>query len=336
MILTKRKNGRYYIVYSKPDGKITGISTRTKVKADALRFLSNFEKEIETRNIQKLKSISLSSFSKLFLSYSKSVHTPKTHKGYERTLSYLEKYLGEISLSEINYSQMSAYFEQRINSSSVYQVRNDLICINSFFNRAIAEGFILSNPCKDIKRFRIPQKQPLFFSELEFDLLLNKVIESDLKDLFVFAIQTGLRQMELLTLEWSQINFKDRFLILDNREHLTKSKKIRTVPLSLKALQILTERERTKTGNLVFTFEGKPIIQDFISRKFKSYVIESKINPKLKFHSLRHTFASWLVQKGVSIYHVSKLLGHSDIKTTEIYAHLRSEDLRASINLLNN
>jgi len=49
---------------------------------------------------------------------------------------------------------------------------------------------------------------------------------------------------------------------------------------------------------------------------------------------LRHTFASWLVQKGVSIYEVSKLLGHADIKTTQIYAHLRSDDLRNAVKVL--
>ena len=56
---------------------------------------------------------------------------------------------------------------------------------------------------------------------------------------------------------------------------------------------------------------------------------------KFDFYSLRHTFASGLVQHGVSIYQVSKLLGHADIKTTEIYAHLRAEDLRESVEMLN-
>lgn len=336
MYLSKRYNGFYYIFYPQLNGKKTCISTKTKIKTEAFQFLSQFEKELEARKIQKLASITLSDYINLFLSYSRTIHTPKTQKGYSLTLSYIQNYLGEITLTEITQSKMSDYFEQRTKDSSIYQARKDLICFNSLFNKAIAEGYIFQNPCKDIKRFRLPQKQPLFFSELEFDLLLSKVKETDLKDLFLFAIQTGLRQMELLTLEWSQINFEDRFLILDNREHLTKSKNIRTVPLSMKALQILTERERTKKGNLVFTLAGYQINQDFISRKFKSYVLESKINPKLKFHSLRHTFASWLVQKGVSIYHVSKLLGHANVETTEIYSHLRAEDLRASINLLNN
>lgn len=74
--------------------------------------------------------------------------------------------------------------------------------------------------------------------------------------------------------------------------------------------------------------------QDYLVKNYKKFVLKAGINPKLNFHSLRHTFASWLVQRGVSIYHVSKLLGHADIKTTEIYAHVRAEDLRASVELL--
>jgi integrase len=336
MYLSKRYNGYYYIFYPQLNGKKTCISTKTKIKNEALKFLSRFEKEIETRTIQKMKSILLSDYIRFFLSYSVTVHTKKTKNGYLLSLNYLQNFFGNINLSEITPPKMSDYFEKRINESSIYQARKDLICFNSMFNKAIAEGYILQNPCKDIKRFRLPQKQPLFFSELEFELLMSKVKESDLKDLFLFAIQTGLRQMELLTLEWSQINFKDKFLILDNREHITKSKNVRTIPLSIKALQILIERERVKKGNIVFTWKGKPINQNFISKKFKSYVMEANINSKLNFHALRHSFASWLVQKGVSIYHVSKLLGHANVETTEIYSHLRAEDLRNAISVLNN
>lgn len=336
MVLSKRSNGFYYIYYLQDNGKRTCLTTKTKLKNEALKFLSNFEKELADRKFQKLKQISLFEYTQNFLNYSKSIHTSKTHKAYLLTLSYIKNFLGDILLKQVTQSKMSIYFERRIEKSSIYQARKDLICCNSLFNKAIAEGYISQNPCKEIKKYRLPQKQPLFFSELEFDLLLSKVKENDLKELFVFAVQTGLRQMELITLEWSHINFKDRFLILDNREYLTKSKKIRTIPLSIKAMQILTERERTKTSCLVFTFNKKPINPNYISQKFKAYVREANINPKLNFHSLRHTFASWLVQRGVSIFHVSTLLGHSSVNVTQIYSHLRSEDLRNVVELLNN
>lgn len=58
------------------------------------------------------------------------------------------------------------------------------------------QGYLTENPCQSFKRFKLPKKQPLFFNELQFDLLLNTIKEQDIKDLVVFAVQTGLRQTE--------------------------------------------------------------------------------------------------------------------------------------------
>ena len=91
------------------------------------------------------------------------------------------------------------------------------------------------------------------------------------------------------------MNFKNKILTLDNRNHFTKSKKIRSIPLGIKVLQILTDRQLKSNSSIVFTYRNQPIKQDFISKKFKKYVIKANLNLKLNFHSLRHTFASWLV-----------------------------------------
>ncbi|NMB82414.1 MAG: site-specific integrase [Ignavibacteria bacterium] len=335
MYLSKRKNGVYYVFYNQPNGKRTCISTGERIKTEALKFLSNFEGELKEREKNKTIPISLKDFRFEFLKYSESIHSQNTSKVFKVTFNYLKEYFGNPQLSEITSKRLNEYFTMRM-KKSVYPARKDLINISSAFTYAVKQGYLLENPCQSFKRFKIPEKQPLFFSELQFELLLKVIDEKDIRDLVEFAVQTGLRQMELITLEWSQINFKDRILILDNRNNLTKSKKIRTVPLSLRAMQILSERELTKKNEAVFTLYGQRITQKFISKRFKQYVIESGINPKLNFHSLRHTFASWLVQRGVSIYEVSKLLGHSNISVTEIYSHLRAEDLRTAINALNN
>lgn len=336
MNLSKHSNGFYYIYFIQDSGKRNSISTRTKIKAEALKFLSDFKKEFEKRKLQKLISVSLNEYCERFLSYSQTIHTGKTQKAYKSTLDHFRTSLGKIALNEITHSKMNDYFEQRIKNSSIYQARKDLICINSLFNKAIAESYILQNPCKEIKRFRLPQKQPLFFSELEFDLLISKVEKTDLRDLFIFAIQSGLRLGELISLQWNQIDFLNRLLTLTNQNHLTKSKKIRTVPLSIKAMQILTERERSKYGNIIFTYNQRPINPNYVSGIFKNYVREAKLNPNFSFHTLRHSFASWLVQRGISIFQISKLLGHCNVSVTEIYSHLRAEDLRSAIDKLNN
>ena len=94
------------------------------------------------------------------------------------------------------------------------------------------------------------------------------------------------------------------------------------------------KHKRNYENPKIFTQYGEAIDADKLSRFFKRYVLRAKVNPKLNFHSLRHTFASWLVQKGVSIYVVSRLLGHSDVKTTQIYAHLRQDDLKFATEIL--
>jgi len=335
MTLSKRSNGYYYVYYLQPNGKRTSISTATKIKAEALKFLANFQKELEERKFQKLKSILLQELINDFFQFSLTVHKPKTFKGYKITLKFLFEYFGNIPIKEITTVKLNDYFVQRINTSSIYQARKDFICINSMFNRAVAEGYLVKNPCDNIKRFKIPQKQPLFFTELQFDLLLSVIDSKVIRDIVILAVQTGMRQSEILNLKWNQVNFKDRFIILDNQSNVTKSKKVRTIPLSIKALQILTERQLTERTEFVFTINDRPINQNFLSHKFHKYVLKANINPKLNFHSLRHTFASWLVQKGVSIYEVQKLLGHSSVSVTQIYAHLQPDNLRGAIEKLN-
>ena len=336
MFLSKHKNGFYYVYYIDPiSNKRKSISTKTKLKSEANQFLSEFTKELKVRKKQKTIPINLKDFIFEFLKYSKSIHSENTTKTYKSTFKYLYSYFGNVEISNIDNKDLMNYFEYRIRISSIYRARIDRISLGSAFNRAVTDKYLLNNPCNGIKRFRIPEKQPLFFSETEYQKLLSVIDNKDLKDLVEMALNTGLRQMELLTLEWNQINFKDKLLILDNRNHLTKSKKIRTIPLNIRALQILTERERNKNSNFIFTYLKEPIKQDFISKTFKKFVKKTKLNDKLNFHSLRHTFASWLVQKGVSIYEVSKLLGHSSISVTEIYSHIRTDDLRTAVDRLN-
>ena len=220
------------------------------------------------------------------------------------------KYFGNTQLIGITVPKLNDYFTHS-RKKSIYLARKDLINISSAFTYAVKQDYLKENPCKYFKRFKIPEKLPLFFTERELEILLRTIDEPELKGFVEFAVQTGLRQMELLTLQWSQINFKSKILILDNRNHLTKSQKIRTLPLSNKALQILSRRMSINRSELIFTLNDKKLLKSIYRKKFKSYVLKTTINSKLNFHSLHHTFASWLVQRGVSIYEVSKLLGHS-------------------------
>ncbi|MCK9210441.1 MAG: site-specific integrase [Ignavibacteriaceae bacterium] len=335
MILSKRTNGIYYVYFLQQNGKRTCATTHTRIKAEALKFVTNFEKEMEERKRNKLIPVSLSDFKKEYLVHSQTIHTKNTSKVIRVSFKFFESYFRKITLPELNKSNLTDYFQNRISTASIYQARIDRINLSSAFSYAVDKKYLASNPMKEIKPFKIPEKQPLFFSEAEFQILLNATIDKDLKDLFIVAVNTGLRQMEILTLTWQQINFRQNMIMLDNQQHLSKSKKSSSVPLNLTALQILTERELHKTSEYVFTYHNKQMQPDFVSHQFKQIVRSARLNDSFSFHTLRHTFASWLVQRNVPIQQVQQLLRHADLKTSLIYAHLRNDNLSTSVNLLN-
>ena len=337
MFLSKSSNGRYYIYYFLPSGKRKVKSTGTRRKAEAFKFLTKFKVEREEVENQKVIPITIKELQYKFFRYAEPLFTGKTCGGYKTTFNFLIEHFGNKQISEISRIELEEYFFKRLRGTSIYAANRDYVHISSLFNRAVSDGYLLTNPCKAIKRFKIPEKAPLFYTPEEFQKLINCIDDQHLKSITIFAVNTGLRQMELILLKWRQIDFKEKTLILDNRTYLTKGKRIRVVPLNKNAFSILQKRYNNKAEDIeeVFTLNGKRIEQNYLSHLFKRSVRNAKINNGLNFHSLRHTFASWLVQRGVSIYTVSKLLGHADIATTQIYSHLRREDLRNAADLLN-
>lgn len=261
------------------------------------------------------------------------MHSEKTCKVYQTSFKYLIEYFGNIFLNELDRNKIQNYLESRIQNTSVYAARKDLINLKAAFNIALEDKHILLNPCKGIKQYKLPEKQPLYFTFEEYQKLCTVIEDQQFKDLVMIAINTGMRLMELLTLRWDQINLRDNIITLNNREHITKSKRIRSIPINEITYKILNRLFETHDDFYVFDYL-KHSTDAKVSHLVKFYVLKAKLNPKLHFHSLRHTFASWLIQGGVNIYLVSKLLGHANIKTTEIYAHLRQDDFKLALKTL--
>jgi site-specific recombinase XerD len=120
--------------------------------------------------------------------------------------------------------------------------------------------------------------------------------------------------------------------IQSNASFKTKQGKKRVLPLNDTALYIVESRHGKDTSEYVFTLNGKKVFDGWLSHAFKRAVRSANLeNGRLHFHSLRHTFATWLVQNGVSIYEVQNLLGHSSIAVTQVYAHLAPSQLQSAV-----
>lgn len=153
-----------------------------------------------------------------------------------------------------------------------------------------------------------------------------------LRDIIVFALHTGLRQGELLSLHWSMVNLFNKTIVIQE----TKNGKPRTIPLLEISLAILTEKAKVRNlkCDLVFLSNTMAKIDCHnLTKAFNNATKRAEIQD-FHFHDLRHTFATRLAQSGYDLYKISELLGHYDISMTQRYAHHNIESLRDGMQVL--
>ena len=335
MFLSKSPQGIYYLWFTDSNGKKQKVSTRCKFKTDALKFLQTFKTEEHQKRIPK-QVVLLQSFIGDYLVYAEGSYAKKSVALCRMSLNNLLAFLGNSPLASITPQCFDNYKVERLKHVSPVSVNVELRTIRSAFNTAVRWGAMQSNPFAKQKLASVPEASPIFFSKEDFQILISKIKEGWLKEIVVFATLTGLRRGEIVNLRWSDVDLQRMTVVVQSSPTFkTKNGKKRTLPLNDTAAYILQSKANKTVSELVFTLNDKLIYADWISHKFKYYVVECKFREKrLHFHSLRHTFASWLVQDGVSIYAVKELLGHSDVKTTQVYSHLQPEQLHSTVNRL--
>lgn len=155
--------------------------------------------------------------------------------------------------------------------------------------------------------------------------LLSKVDDAELRNLIVLMLDTGLRLSEALSLRTNDVDRKGGLI----RVYDTKNGEPRGIPMTVRVREIMGGILKHQTGDSLLFSTPKRTIQ----ARFAAYRGAANLSDVV-LHSLRHTFASRLVQSGVDLYRVSRLMGHSSIKVTERYAHLAPVDLKQAINVL--
>jgi integrase len=332
MFLSKRSNGYYYLWFIDENGHKQKTSTKCKLKSDALKFLQQF-KEGEKERKAKLKRASLSQFVEEFLGYSQSVHAVNTQELFKYTFREFVRIVGNLPLCKVGIREVENFLAVKKNESSDWTAKKYYLTLASAFETAKRWNYIASNPFRQVEKPKVRELQPAYFSKTEFQSLLQLITNRDFRELCVCAVFTGVRLSELTALQWTDIDFVRKVISVQNSESFTtKSKKNRVVPMSEQLWKMLAVRKEAATCELVFHSGGQRLKLETVSKTFKRHVRLAGLGEGLHFHSLRHTFASWLVQEGVSLYEVQKLLGHSVISVTQVYAHLQPERLHSAVN----
>lgn len=197
---------------------------------------------------------------------------------------------------------------------------------------------IESNPVKEVKNLKDDNKIERFLTQDQTVRLLAAVRQSEsemLQYIVLFLIYTGARKREVLDARWKDVDWGQKSWRIPK----TKSGKVRHVPLSGGALELLHNLKSRVEANSFAPIDlaapifanpktGEPYVSFFFS--WNAARIRAGL-PDFRVHDLRHSFASFLVNAGRSLYEVQELLGHADIRTTSRYAHLSRERLFAAV-----
>lgn len=276
----------------------------------------------------------LSEFMKEYLEYSKSFHTQSSHISARAALNEFQRIVGNVPISNIGIKEIENFVAIK-RKKSVFTARRCFVTVAAAFKKACDWNYLDDNPFRNVTKPKLPEIPPRYFQKNEFKEIYQLIEDLNFKELCVVAVYTGMRQGELINLRWENVNINERSIQVSNSEEFTtKSKKNRTVPMNEPVFDILVCRKGRASCDYVFCRDAKKLKRDYVSRKFKRYVRLAGVNDKLTFHSLRHTCASWMVQAGVSLYVVQKILGHSSITVTEKYAHLQKSQLFEAIEKL--
>jgi site-specific recombinase XerD len=335
MFLSKRSNGVYYLWYYDESGRKCKVSTKSRSKPEAQRFLTEFiQKGKEQKS--RLSTILLSQFQSEFLSYSASTHSPKTQRAFQTAFREFTRIVGGKPVRSVGVRDIEQFLSVKKGEASDTTARTYFVTLASAFQTAVRWKYLHSNPFRQVEKPKLPEKLPVYLSKDAFRALQRVTEDVDLSELFQLGVSTGMRLGEILNLQWTDIDLIRKVIRVGNRDGFTtKTKKGRNIPMSDQLSEMIQNRKGRASSELVFHRNGKILREEFVSKRFKCFIRKAGLNDNLHFHSLRHTFASWLVQDGVSLYEVQKLLGHSNISVTQVYSHLQPEKLHSTVNRIN-
>lgn len=215
-----------------------------------------------------------------------------------------------------------------------------LTVFNSFYKYLLFMDKIKSNPCDGIKAPKLEKKLPTYLTNEEiaklFNIRLTKPVDYRNKAILEVMYATGARISEVINLELNQIDFEECIIRV-----VGKGKKERIIPLDDVAIEALDNYInnyrpfliKNETCNYVFLNKnGEKISRQMIFKILKNLANKAGITKEISPHTLRHSFASNLLNNGADLRVIQELLGHENLETTEIYSHLQNKKIKDDYN----
>jgi tyrosine recombinase XerC len=263
-------------------------------------------------------------------------YSPHTILNYRMDLNDFKKFCGEIELEKIDYLFLRKYLavlkEKILGNRSIGR---RLSALRSFFRFLTRENYLKTNPILMLSSPKLDKHLPAFMTEAETAKLIEAAYAKDDKDerglrdraILETFYSSGLRVSELVAMDLNNLDFISGIIKV-----MGKGKKERVVPIGDMALCAIRKYldVRKKKSEVVFLNKsGKRIttrgVWDIVEKYFKKAEISHGVSP----HTIRHSFATHLLNRGADLRTVQELLGHANLSTTQIYTHLTTERLKS-------
>lgn len=352
------RGGNYYIDFS-----IRGKRIRKRVGTSrrlAEKVLENIEANaaIDDMNRQE-NEVPLDRLFDIYLRYSRANHAEMTTKRYGNVINNFNVFLlirhPKIKKpAQLNSLDIEEYklFRKTIDPRNLSLPFNSGCCIRnnclkakprtlrfeiktlkSVFEFGIRNGLCNANPCKGVRPVKPSNNgTPRFLSRRECHIFLENC-DTQLYPIFFTFLNTGLRLGELVNLQWQDIDLKRKIISVREKEFWKPKSGEREIPLNRPMMNLLTQISHPGIWGDNFVFPNKDGTR--LKRKLRKDVVRianrAGIENLTKVHTFRHTFASHLVMSGIDLPTLQKLLGHADIQTTMIYAHLSNRHIHNAI-----
>lgn len=360
MARSRKINGRYYAYFysrdREPNEKSWPLDIERHTQRAARRELHKLEEAYDNGNFDpwnggwQRERVSLSEAIDRFLNAREDTVRDRTLNQYETKLRAWARDCcpSEIQLRDLTPDHIGAHVYNSEVAPATRQTRYRHV--RMLLNWAEDAGLLEDNPLDEVSKPRGGKTEPEYLSPEQIDKLLRAIdahgemregtggtpVDDEwLKTLIRLCLCTGLRRGEALALLWKDVDLERGMLVVRHREQEdapTKSGNERRVPLRGDALDTLRaeyeHRDPEPSAHIIVDSDNEPIRGDRVSHRFKFFVRKAKLSgqEQIRFHSLRHSCASWLIQQGVPLSVVSKILGHSSTQITdEIYAHVSDD-----------
>ena len=303
-------------------------------KTDAKRWVQQVETAIREGRHFKTSEAKRHTLSELVDRYIRDVlpQKPKSRHLQTAQLKWWKEQLGQYTLADVTPSlivecrdRLAAGAVRGAKQRSPGTVNRYLAALSHAFTTAVREwGWVEDSPVRKVSKLKEPQGRVRFLSDEERARLLEACRASRNRYLYpavVFSLSTGVRQGELLRLNWADVDLDRHVVVL----HETKSGERRAVPLEGHALAVMLELSKVRRIDTPFVFPGRMSDTPMVLRTSWEHALRRADIDDFRWHDLRHSTASYLAMNGASLAEIAEVLGHKTLQMVKRYSHFSKQ-----------